>query len=113
MININYNSLCPFCHKTTMSYESYFDSFYCHDCTLSNNLDSLQLYYSHNIANTTLSIISLSYSINNIHISLNIDFYDNTATFTSKVTQCKIENFQDFNSIQELLCICNTLSLFS
>lgn len=127
MINLNFNSNCPFCNNKLTIYNT--PNFNARSSSLLkiNIGDSFQDYKCHNCAIINNSKISLSYKSNilwfiNITPTLNsrsslhikIDFNHNSINYINKSANLMEGYFplQDFDSFPDLLDITNVYQLF-
>lgn len=106
MINLNFNSLCPFCSSNLIiDPQAVFinTKYLCETCPKIHNLLNIKFYYnSHNIINYLL--INNEYNTK----SINIDFFSKMI-FNPNTQHIPL---QDFDSIQDLLDIINVYLLF-
>lgn len=105
MINTIFNSYCPFCNQQLIKYPSY-QIYYCSNinCIHFNWNYSNIFFYLNNKLNTI--------SYNNETISFTINFDSNIIYVTIKSANNLYFPIYDFNSLQDLLDIINTLLLF-
>lgn len=101
MINLNFNSLCPFCNS------KFVDTFTCKNCTTIHNFDIINFYYLGN----NLHMIKIYFHPTDPIFSIHVDFYDKYISYYTNKTY-KI-NIQNFDSINDLLNIINLYELFS
>lgn len=110
MINLQFNSLCPFCNKAAYILSN--QSLSCVKCSFSQ-YTYIELLYNDNILFNI--IIHSSYDEDDTAYSIRLNLNDILyLNYTDHLKCYQISNYvPDFNSLQELLSIINTLTLFS
>lgn len=112
MINLQFNSLCPFCNITLSTKKDYNNIFTCNNCVNINNIQSIYIkYYDVKYCDGKLQYIDIE--MNNDYC-IEVDFYSNRFNiyiFSPNEKRLDI-HLPDFSSIQDIISISETLCLF-
>lgn len=117
MINLKFDNTCPFC-KSHIEKHYIFSHHQCWKCTSHSECRYIKFYYTYNLIQSIHIIMNDNFAIDAIIVNFYKDncglSYNNQYPYINNIFRTKVLDYvPDFDCIQDLLTIIQTIELFS